>query len=171
MAMGKATAVANPDGTISRGNGTSYAAPAIAGLMACLKEAHPERTNMQLISAVRQSGDRYRNPSASEGYGYGIADGCKAHEILLEIDAYYGKSPKWVVNDLLRYKQRKNRILFRPRNKTNSLFQLVLKDIFENEILKSASTKNIDLSDLKSGDYLIDVYFKNGEIKTVYFKI
>lgn len=171
MAMGRSTAVANPDGSISRGNGTSYAAPAVAGLMALLKQAHPERTNMHMISAVRQSGDRYRNPTAKEGYGYGTADGCKAHDILTEMDAYHSASSKWVVNDLLRYKKRKGRLIFRPRKNKNPITKLVVKDIFENELKTSNSIKSIDLDELNSGDYLIDAFFKNGEIKTVYFNI
>ena len=169
MAMGQSTAVANPDGSISRGNGTSYAAPAIAGLMACLKQAHPERNNMQFISAVRQSGDRYYNPTAKEGYGYGTADACKAHDVLTEMDRSFAQKGKWIVNDLLRFKHRKNKILLKPMDRKNKITKVVVKDIFENEISQNPSVKSFSREGLKAGDYLLDVHFMNDEIKTIYF--
>lgn len=169
MAMGQSTAVANPDGSISRGNGTSYAAPAIAGLMACLKQAHPERTNMQMISAVRQSGDRYRNPTAKEGYGYGTADACKAHDILTEIDLSIAQKGQWIVNDDLRFKQRKNAIHVKARDKNNKVEKIVLKDIFEKEISINSSKKTVRISALENGDYLLDVYLMKSVVKTIYF--
>ena len=171
MAMGSRTAVANPDGSISRGNGTSYAAPAIAGLMACLKQAHPDRTNMQFITAVRQSGDRYRNPTAKEGYGYGTADACKADDLLTEIDNSIAKKGKWIVNDDLRFKHRKNKILIKHRDKKNKVTKIILKDIFEKELAKGSSTKAFDLAELQTGDYLLDVKLQNETIRTIYFKI
>ncbi|GLR17432.1 S8 family serine peptidase [Portibacter lacus] len=171
MAMGQGTAVANPNGTISRGNGTSYAAPAIAGLMACLKQAHPERTNMQLITAVRQSGDRYRNPSAKEGYGYGTADACLADEILTEIDKSTHQKGSWIVTPSVRYKQRKRIMQIRPIPDDLKVEKLVLKDIFENNPIDLLNKKSIKLQDLDPGDYLVDVHLSDSSIKTIYFKI
>jgi subtilisin family serine protease len=170
MAMGQATAVMNPNGTISRGNGTSYAAPAIAGLMACLKQAHPERENVQFISAVRQSGSMYRNPSAEKGLGYGIADACKADDILNEMDKSIERKGRWIVSDDFRFKQKKDKIIIKSRNKENRISNLSLKDIFENEMVNLSYNKILDISKLELGDYLIDVTFANQEIKTIYFK-
>jgi subtilisin family serine protease len=169
MAMGERTAVAKPDNSIVRGNGTSYAAPAIAGLMACLKQGHPERSNMQLITAVRQSGDQYRSPSAKEGYGYGVADACKADDILAEIDRSIAKEGKWIVNDLIRYKRRKDKFLIKSRDRNNKITNLVLKDIFENEIDTTSKGKSLDVSMIDPGDYLVDVYLSNNTVATVYF--
>jgi subtilisin family serine protease len=169
MAMGERTAVAKPDNSIVRGNGTSYAAPAIAGLMACLKQGHPERSNMQLISAVRQSGNHYRNPSAEDGYGYGVADACVADDILNEMDKYLSNTGKWVVNDILRFKRRKNKILIKSRDRKNSIMKLVLKDVFENEMNRFLQTKSLDIGSLETGDYLIDVYLSDNTVKTIYF--
>jgi hypothetical protein len=52
------------------GNGTSYANPNIAGLIACLWQAFPEFTNMDIIDAVQRSADKYNTPD--NRYGYGI---------------------------------------------------------------------------------------------------
>ncbi len=170
MAMGQSTAVGHPDGTISRGNGTSYAAPAIAGLMACLKQAHPERSNMQLISALRQSADRYRNPSAQLGYGYGTADGCKADDILKVIDNTIGIKGKWIKNDFAKYKIRKEEIVVKPNTKTLKIEKLVLKNIFEKELTTELIGKKINIDNLPNGDYLLDIYSSDNQIQTIYFQ-
>jgi serine protease AprX len=71
-AQGVATVHANVDGTISGGNGTSYSSPVTAGLVACLWQALPGKTNTELLQLIRESADRYNNPTAQ--YGYGIPD-------------------------------------------------------------------------------------------------
>lgn len=81
MAMGLSTIVfshtsANP----ITGSGTSFAAPIIAGMAACLLQAHPARSNMDIIHAIRMSADRFTTPDSL--YGYGIPDACKADSLL-----------------------------------------------------------------------------------------
>lgn len=50
--------------------GTSFSAPLMAGAVACLWQANPEFTNLEIIEAVQKSSDRYHKPD--ETYGYGI---------------------------------------------------------------------------------------------------
>jgi serine protease AprX len=69
VAMGQNTVVGLPLGNISVTNGTSFAAPQIAGLAAGLWQANPSMTNMQIVNAIRRSGTRFANPSDSIGYG------------------------------------------------------------------------------------------------------
>jgi serine protease AprX len=52
------------------GNGTSYAQPNITGLIACLWQAFPEFSNMDIIDAVQRSADKYNSPD--DRYGFGI---------------------------------------------------------------------------------------------------
>jgi len=72
MAQGLAAAVANYQGSITTANGTSCASPIMAGAVACLWQALPNKTNAELLQIIRQSADRYSNPDAQ--YGYGIPD-------------------------------------------------------------------------------------------------
>jgi len=72
MAKGLAAVIADIDGTITTGNGTSFSAPILAGVVACLWQAAPNKTNAELLQIVRESADRYNNPNAQ--YGYGIPD-------------------------------------------------------------------------------------------------
>jgi hypothetical protein len=72
VAMGKDAAYQSSTGTVNTGSGTSYSTPVIAGLMACLWQAYPEKGNMEIIEMVKQSADRYHEPDSL--YGYGIPD-------------------------------------------------------------------------------------------------
>ncbi|MDB5273605.1 MAG: in-like serine protease [Chitinophagaceae bacterium] len=69
MAMGTGVTYANSFGSVSTGNGTSFASPLISGLAAGLLQAHPTLTHDQLIQSVIHSADRYSTPDADYGYG------------------------------------------------------------------------------------------------------
>ncbi|MDR1864496.1 MAG: S8 family serine peptidase [Bacteroidales bacterium] len=72
MAMGEGTGYQSYTGSIDAGNGTSYAAPLLAGFMACLWQAFPEKSNMEIIRMAKQSANRHATPDSL--YGYGIPD-------------------------------------------------------------------------------------------------
>ncbi|MFT3702646.1 MAG: S8 family serine peptidase [Agriterribacter sp.] len=56
----------NPTGALS---GTSLANPNLAGLVACLWQAFPEFTNMDIRDAIQKSSSKYNNPDDRIGYG------------------------------------------------------------------------------------------------------
>lgn len=68
-AKGKNTTISNFDGSIGQGNGTSFACPVLAGAAACLWQAHPLKTNMEVFHAIEESANYYNNPGDSLGYG------------------------------------------------------------------------------------------------------
>ncbi|MEM7369087.1 MAG: S8 family serine peptidase [Bacteroidota bacterium] len=80
VALGTRAIVASPNNRISSSNGTSFASPLVAGMLACLKQAHPDRSNMDIIQAVRLSSDQYNFPDPE--YGYGIPNGVLADSLL-----------------------------------------------------------------------------------------
>jgi serine protease AprX len=57
-----------PSGTAT-GNGTSFSSPIIAGAAACLWQANPTYTNMELIDAIRMSASQSSNPDNLKGWG------------------------------------------------------------------------------------------------------
>jgi len=67
--------------SIVAANGTSFASPILAGLVACLWQLHPNNTAPEVMTAVRQSASFYTAPSDS--LGYGVPDFALAHTILL----------------------------------------------------------------------------------------
>jgi len=77
VAQGRNTIVATSDNGILAGNGTSFSSPVIAGMTACLWQAHPNRTNIEIINAIILSANLHDNPNDSLGYGlpnYDLAD-------------------------------------------------------------------------------------------------
>jgi hypothetical protein len=65
-----------PNNTIARNNGTSFAAPNMAGLTTCLWQGFPEFNNLKIINALRQAGSVANAPN--DRIGYGIPDVKKA---------------------------------------------------------------------------------------------
>ncbi|MFT7613983.1 MAG: serine protease AprX [Parvicellaceae bacterium] len=68
-AMGFRTACTFPNGEVRTANGTSFSSPVLAGMAACLWEAFPDKTNMEIKSLIEKHGHQYLNPDFSLGYG------------------------------------------------------------------------------------------------------
>lgn len=76
-AIGNQTEVINPiNNNLTKGNGTSFACPIIAGMAACLWSAIPHASNLDIRDIIIQSSDRFYNPH--DQYGYGIPNAWKA---------------------------------------------------------------------------------------------
>ena len=87
VAMGQNTALATPGNTIRLGSGTSYSSPIVAGMAACLRQAHPTRHGADIVQAIRLSGDRYAQPDSL--YGYGIPNALLADSLLRFVEDLY----------------------------------------------------------------------------------
>ena len=71
------------NGLIGPGNGTSFAAPVISGLAACLWQKHPKATMWQVRQSIIESSHLYANPNNS--LGHGIPDFLIADAILTDL--------------------------------------------------------------------------------------
>jgi subtilisin family serine protease len=69
VSVGQGTIYAAPTGNAASGSGTSYACPNMAGLIACLWQAFPEFTNMEIIDYVQRASNRFDDPDERSGYG------------------------------------------------------------------------------------------------------
>lgn len=76
VAMGQGTRVIRPDGNISGASGTSFSAPLITSLAACLWQARPDLQAQLLRKVIIESADRYPNPDTA--YGHGLPNGAQA---------------------------------------------------------------------------------------------
>lgn len=83
MAQG-VTVMGGATGQPFRANGTSFSAPLITGLAACLLQAHPGRTNWEILESIKLSGDQADAPD--NVLGYGIPDAKIADSILTAWD-------------------------------------------------------------------------------------
>lgn len=83
MALGLFASVIDDNGKVSMKAGTSFSSPIMCGMVACLWQAFPTLTNMEIIDAVRRSSDQYE--TYNEDYGYGLPDMAKAMELAQQI--------------------------------------------------------------------------------------
>lgn len=72
MAKGQSTTLSNTSGAIVTASGTSFSCPVLAGAVTSFWQAIPWATNQQIVDLVKQSSDRFLNPTNQ--YGYGIPD-------------------------------------------------------------------------------------------------
>jgi subtilisin family serine protease len=93
MALGWGTSVITND-VIGVGVGTSYAAPIISGLTACLWQGMPDKTAAEIVDLVRSSADRYLNPD--EDFGYGLPDFQRAYQFAVTMP-HVDLAHNWVV--------------------------------------------------------------------------
>ncbi len=68
-AQGLMTAVQNVDSSFVAGSGTSFSAPIITGLTACLWQKFRQRTPMEIREKILRSASQYQNPDSLTGYG------------------------------------------------------------------------------------------------------
>ena len=79
MAIGSPATLISSRGTVMEDMGTSFSTPIVCGLIACLWQAMPEKTALEMIDIVRRCGDNYDHPD--NVYGYGIPDFTRALKI------------------------------------------------------------------------------------------
>ena len=72
-ATGTASALVNTSGALTYGNGTSFATPIMAGMMACLLQKYKSQSQNPSVTTILQSvfktGSLFSNPTAQMGYG------------------------------------------------------------------------------------------------------
>jgi subtilisin family serine protease len=78
--MGENSYVCSPGYNFGTGSGTSYATPILAGAVACLWQANPAKTNMEILQALKATASKASNPD--NNYGWGIPNVCAAHNLL-----------------------------------------------------------------------------------------
>lgn len=79
VALGSGSVVIDEKGAIALKSGTSFSSPITCGIVTCLWQAFPSLTNFELLDVIRESADRYEDPSVK--FGFGIPDMEKAMEI------------------------------------------------------------------------------------------
>jgi serine protease AprX len=68
-AQGVNTIVATIPSGIAGGSGTSFSSPVIAGASACLWQANPTFSNIDLLNAIKMSGSQSSSPDNFKGWG------------------------------------------------------------------------------------------------------
>ncbi len=158
MAQGSATVLSDASGNIVTSEGTSFSCPVMAGMIACLWQAHPEKTNQEIRNMVIQSSDKYLTPD--NNYGYGIPNFSTA----LSVDGFVNKDFTVYPNPA------KTTITFSFSDEINNASVVVYSILGQKVIDKKITGQNPNLSveSLKSGLYFYtfdaDGLHKTGKI-------
>lgn len=162
MAQGQTVVVSDPLGNIVTINGTSFSCPITAGLVACLWQALPTKTNTQIKQLITQSADRFLTPNNQ--YGYGIPDFSLALSNGLSVEEFLNNEYKIYpnpTNDLVSFSMT-------SKEEVNKIFiysisgQKIIEENF------STTLPTISLKSLSSGVYFYKIesksYTKTGKI-------
>ena len=151
MAQGQACTVANTSGAIQTASGTSFSCPIMAGMIASFWQALPSLSNQQIVDLVKQSADRFANPTMQ--FGYGIPDFQLA--LTNGLSVAFNSNPKF----LLFPNPVKNTLSFAfPNNFENAkltIYSTLGQKIKESEI--SIATPSISFEELNSGIYVYKI--------------
>ncbi len=164
VAQGLASYVIDENGSILTKNGTSFSSPILAGGIACLWQALPNKTNAEIMQLVRESASQYGSPDYL--LGYGIPDLQLALSLSLgtyeEISITVFPNPtdgnltiSSATNDMIRVE----------------LFDLVGKQVYQNNDV--SINGQVDISFLSDGIYIAQInvgsYSKRVKIIKHYF--
>lgn len=155
VAMGHNTAHISWGGLLRFGSGTSFSGPLIAGMVACLMQAHPKATNEQIFEAIILSADRYQNPDSA--YGYGLPNVMRADTILGAI--VLGIDRQIADNKILVYPnptQSEVKVTSKTPISMVRLVDLQGREIFTEKVYNKNEVE-LDVLELKAGTYVIEL--------------
>ncbi len=158
MAQGVASVLSDEYGNIVTASGTSFSGPIMAGMIASLWQAFPNKTNQEIRQLVQAASDRYSNPTIQFGYGIPNFNLALANGKLTQSDMIVYPNPS---TDSIHFTL--------PENNTKGtlvLYSILGQKIKEQEISNRFVT--LSISDLPEGIYFYTFdtgeFFKTGKI-------
>ncbi len=167
-AQGQGSIVAATGGGIAGANGTSFSSPITAGAVACLWQANPGKTNMQIIKAVEKSGTQFTSPDSL--LGYGIPNMCTANLLLGGYELTQFKKDNVIIAYPNPFETNIN-ISFYSMNKQTveiCLFDISGRKVSEKTLDVNTNSVNYftleNVKDLGSGVYILNIATQSGSI-------
>lgn len=160
LAQGQSASVINhTSGAVTTSNGTSFSSPIIAGVIACFWQAFPTKTNLEIMQMIRESADRYTNPTAQ--HGYGIPDFEALYNTTLSREDVFLKNvtiyPNPVGNTLM-------------LSNSEELYDIDIYNFLGEKILEEkVNTNQLDISFLKPGNYILKISKENMKAQVLKF--
>jgi len=158
MAQGTAAVISDTAGNIKTVNGTSFSCPIMAGMIACLWQAFPSKTNKEIRQMVLQSSDRYANPDNNYGYGipdFGLTLGVEDYKTSVSVFSVFPNPAQTIVS-----------FLFENSTASVSIYSVLGQKIIEKQITSQNPILSVEA--LKSGLYFYtfdaDGLHKTGKI-------
>ncbi len=161
MAIGKSAVLIGGNGLPGVSNGSSFASPILAGGIACLWQAFPDKTESQIRHLVMLVSDRYTAPNNT--HGFGIPNLCLAYNLTLGTDEF-----EYFNENALEVYPNPSTGKFSIRVKQNllpynfELFDMEGRKISELSNITNLVYSNSVLENLPKGNYMIKVISKSG---------
>lgn len=166
-----ATQILNVWGITSEGlssihlGGTSSSTPMISGLAACLMEAHPNKSHLEIMKAIEESGHQSDNPDTL--LGHGVPNARIADSILSNST---GRKEKQASIDLKSFPNPfSNQLIIQRGNDASKVSAVTLYSSIGKSLRRSNDfNKRIrwNVNDLKEGVYFLRITTKNQGIFT-----
>ena len=158
VARGEEAYLINIKHDIVQNNGTSFSGPIVAGGIACLMQALPKKTNIEIMQLVREAGSQYNKPDYQ--LGYGIPNLYSALKIGLSTDDFSKNKFKLYPNPAT-----SKIVIELPLNLNEASFQLytVLGELVFDSFIEHRFSMNV--KHLKSGIYIARIQGK-GEVQS-----
>lgn len=174
-ARGLGTIHVGNNGQVGGGSGTSFSAPLMSGFAACLRQAHPLRTNMEVIQAIRESGSQFATPDTL--LGYGIPDACKADSLLAVMDSLALSLTGQQMQVVRVYPNpAQDRLMLDNQRPNDPFASLVVlssdgRKVIDLPSIDAANRKQytISLKDLSAGPYFVRITLRSGRTQTSRF--
>lgn len=154
LAQGAFIPVVNSSGNIAITHGTSFSSPTMAGAVACLWQALSDRTNLEIIQLIRESGHLYASPTNQEGYGL--------PDLESVFNSYY--EPAKPITEINAFPNpTSGEIRFEIPDEADNLqialFNMLGKKVYDELVFKENATVNI--SHLSTGIYMLQMQYEN----------
>ena len=168
-ATGTSSALVTINGSTGNGNGTSFATPIMAGMLACFLQRYKAIDAMidvpTFLNAVFKSGSLYSNPTSQMGYG--IPDFVQAEQNLKifdsvrqiekgNFDLLYNPTLKTII---IRFTDGLN-----PTNATVSIYSMTGSQLIHQALTDSSTV--LRTGNFQTGVYAVSIS-ENGKINTV----
>lgn len=160
VARGQGSYVINASGNIVQNDGTSFSSPIMAGGIACLWQAMPNKTNAEIMQLVRESASQFSTPDYL--IGYGIPNLQQALGMVL--DSVYPKIESFRI-----YPNPAKTSLYVNIPDDLEIAKLQIFDILGKLVFKrsvSKSNTEVDISALGSGIYIVKLHGNNQKTNT-----
>ncbi|AJR04040.1 S8 family serine peptidase [Siansivirga zeaxanthinifaciens] len=156
VAQGQGSILITENDVIAAASGTSFSSPILAGGIACLWQALPNKTNLEIMQLVRASASQYTTPDYF--LGYGIPNLFEAYSQFLAV------SSNTVDNQIKIFPNPVTNKLFISIPEEASLLNVLVSDLLGNQLFSTTISKKnnaIDVSALSQGIYIIIINTPN----------
>lgn len=169
-AQGLAAIGINTLGKIVSIDGTSFSCPITSGVAACLWQAFPDKSNMEIFNAIEKSAHLYSTPN--DDYGFGIPNFYLAYLSLLNeqiVENEIVVFPNPVLDDfnfVLKNEDLGSSFTANIFNMNGEL--MITQNIITNDAINLYIIE--DVANLASGTYFVSIRTKNEHFKTKFIK-